>query len=61
MESLEKELEDLGNERGELEERMNSGTMGHEELAVAAARVNEIIERTDEAEMRLLELMEKEG
>lgn len=61
MESLEKELENLGNERGELEERMNSGTMGHEELAVAAARVNEIIERTDEAEMRLLELMEKEG
>lgn len=61
MESLEKELEELGNERGALEERMNSGTMGHEELAVAAARVNEIIERTDEAEMRLLELMEKEG
>lgn len=44
-----------------LEERMNSGTMGHEELAVAGARVNEIIERTDEAEMRLLSLMEKEG
>ncbi len=60
MESLESELESLEKERGSLEEQMNSGTMDHEALAKAAARVNEIIERTDEAEIRLLELMEKQ-
>lgn len=61
MESLEQELESLGVERGELETAMNSGSMGHEELTKAASRINEIISRSDEVEMRLLELMEKEG
>lgn len=61
MEQLEKRLEELNSERTALEESMNSGAMDHVELAQAASRIEAIIAETDEAELRLLELMEKEG
>ena len=37
---------------------MNSGLLGHEELAQAGRRIEEVIAETDASEMRLLELME---
>ena len=61
MEALETELSSLADERKELEAKMMTGEMDHEELSEAARRVEAIIARTDEAEMRLLELMEKDG
>lgn len=61
MEQLEALLPDLEKEKAELEAAMSSGTMEHQAIAAAAARVEEIIARTDEAEMRLLELMEIAG
>lgn len=60
MEQLESELENLAAEKQKLETEMSSGTMDHEAIAAAGRRIEEIIERTDEAEMRLLELMDKE-
>ncbi len=61
MEALEIELESLEKEKGELESAMSSGSMTVEEITAAGARMEEIIGRLDEAEMRMLELMEKEG
>ncbi len=60
MEELEKRLEEMASERALLEERMNSGELSVEELTEAAKRIEEIIGSTDEDEMRLLELMEKD-
>ncbi len=40
---------------------MSSGAMSLDETTKAGARIQEVIDRIDEAEMRLLELMEKEG
>lgn len=61
MEALEIELESLGNEKSALETAMSSGNMTVDEITSAGARMEEIIARLDEAEMRMLELMEKEG
>lgn len=61
MEALEIELENLGKEKSELEVKMSSGTMSVDEIVKAGARMEEIIARLDEAEFRMLELMEKEG
>lgn len=61
MESLEKRLEEISSKRIELENQMNSGTLDHIQLAEAADEIRRIIEETDEAELRLLELMEKES
>ena len=61
MEALEIELESLGSEKSELEAAMSSGSMTVEEITAAGARMEEIIARLDEAEFRMLELMEKEG
>ena len=61
MEALEIELESLNNEKSELETAMSSGSMSVEEITRAGARMEEIIMRLDEAEFRMLELMEKEG
>lgn len=58
MESLEKELEELGRERTELETALSSGTLSNDEIVVSGKRIGEVIERIDEVEMRLLELME---
>lgn len=61
MEALEVELESLENEKSTLESAMSSGTMTVAEITAAGARMEEIISRLDEAEMRMLELMEKES
>ena len=61
MEALEAELESLNNEKSELEAAMSSGDMSVEDITKAGARMEEIISRLDEAEFRMLELMEKEG
>ena len=61
MEALEAKLTELAEERERIETDMNSGSLDHTALAKAGARIQAIIAETDEAEMRLLELMEKEG
>lgn len=61
MEALGVELENLEKEKSELETAMSSGAMTVEEITSAAARMEELIARLDEAEFRMLELMEKEG
>ncbi len=53
-------VERLEKEKGELEERMSSGSMDVSEITEAAKRMEEILAGIDESEMRLLELMEKE-
>ncbi len=59
-EELEKRLPELEAEKSQLEAEMSSGAMEHTALAEAADRVQSLIDEIDEAEMRLLELMEKE-
>lgn len=59
-EELEKRLPELEAEKSRLEAEMSSGAMEHTALADAASRVQSLIDEIDEAEMRLLELMEKE-
>lgn len=61
MEALEVELENLNKEKTELETSMSSGSMSVDEIISAGARMEDIIARLDEAEFRMLELMEKEG
>lgn len=61
MEALEQELENLNREKSNLESAMSSGSMSVEEVTSSASRIQEVIDRIDEVEMRLLELMEKEG
>lgn len=57
---LEVRLEALTKERSQLETDMSSGTMSVDEIREAAARIENVIAESDEVEMRLLELMEKE-
>ena len=61
MEALENELESLNKEKSELETAMSAGSMTVDEITSAGARIQEVIDRIDEAEFRLLELMEKES
>lgn len=61
MEALGLELESLYKEKSELESAMSSGSMSVEQISAAATRMQEIISRLDEAEFRMLELMEIEG
>lgn len=61
METLELELEKLNKEKSELETAMSSGEMSVDQITKAGARIQEVIDGIDETEMRLLELMEKEG
>lgn len=61
MESLEKEVEDLTAERTQLEEALSSGSLSNDEIIKAGERIGVVISRLDEAELRLLELMEIEG
>lgn len=60
MEELEALLPKLQEEKVDLETKMSSGEMGHQEIAAAASRVEELIALIDEKEFRLLELMELE-
>lgn len=61
LEELEKRLPELETEKNELEGKMSSGEMSTDELLKASQRVSELIDEIDMVEMRLLELMEKEG
>ena len=58
FEQLEKDLEALAVEKAELEAALNSGTLPYEELQTASERIGQIIEETDEKELRWLELSE---
>ncbi len=49
----------LQKEKVSLEEKMNIGNPGFEELQKSAERINEIIQLLDEKEMRWLELSER--
>lgn len=60
MEELQSELDSLYAEKSRLEKDMSGGTMSVEEITAAATRIREIMDRLDEAEMRMLELMDKE-
>ncbi|MBS1733525.1 MAG: ABC-F family ATP-binding cassette domain-containing protein [Bacteroidetes bacterium] len=61
LETLEKEMPALQNEKKSLEEKMG-GNLPYDELQKAANRISEIIELLDEKEMRWLELnMKMEG
>lgn len=61
LEELEKRLPELETEKNELEGKMSSGEMSTDELLKASQRVSELIDEIDIVEMRMLELMEKEG
>ena len=58
LEQLEIELPQLESEKTELEEKLSSGILSHEELTKAADRIGEIINLIEEKEMRWLELSE---
>ena len=58
LEQLEKDLESLAEEKTELEEKLNSGTLPYEELQKTSERIGQIMVLTDEKEFRLLELYE---
>ncbi len=58
LEQLEKDLEALASEKAELEESLNSGTLPYDQLQKASERIGQILEETDEKELRLLELYE---
>lgn len=59
-EELEKTLPELEKEKTELESRMSSGDMSPQEIIEAGEKMVALIDKIDEGEMRLLELMEKE-
>ena len=61
LEELEKRLSELETEKNELEGKMSSGEMSTDELLKASQRVSALIDEIDMVEMRMLELMEKEG
>ncbi|MDE7381793.1 MAG: ABC-F family ATP-binding cassette domain-containing protein [Muribaculaceae bacterium] len=60
-EQLEHDLDTWEKEKGELERKMSSGEMSVEEITKAGERMRELLEMIDSGEIRLLELMEKEG
>lgn len=61
LEELEKRLPELETEKNNLEGRMSSGEMSTDELLKSSQRVSALIDEIDMVEMRMLELMEKEG
>ena len=56
LEQIEKDLESLAAEKAELEDALSSGTLPFDKLQEASERIGQIIEETDEKEMRWLEL-----
>lgn len=60
LENLTARVEELETEKAELEVRMSSGAMDHDEIIKAGVRMQAIIDEIDGSEMRMLELMEKE-
>lgn len=61
LETLTARVEELENEKSALEKEMSSGAMDHSAIIEAGKRMEDIISEIDESEMRILELMEKEG
>lgn len=59
FETIEKELPELQKEKAALEEKMNRGILGFDELQEAAGRISEIMNLLDKKEMRWLELSER--
>ena len=58
LEQIEKELEALAAEKAELEAALSSGALPFEKLQEASQRIGQILEETEEKEMRWLELSE---
>ena len=58
LEALEQEIPQLEQEKGELEEKLSSGALSHEELNAASERIGELMALLEEKEMRWLELSE---
>ena len=58
LEQLEKDLEALAAEKAGLEEALSSGQLPYDQLQQASSRIGEIMEETDEKELRWLELSE---
>lgn len=58
LEQLEKDIASLEAEKQEIEEKLASGNLTHEELMAASARIAQIINELDTKEMRWLELSE---
>ena len=58
LEQLEKDLESLAEEKADLEEQLGSGTLPFDQLQQASERIGQILDLTDEKELRLLELYE---
>ena len=58
LEQLEKDLEALAQEKADLEEQLGSGTLPFDQLQQASERIGQILDLTDEKELRLLELYE---
>ncbi|GFI38532.1 energy-dependent translational throttle protein EttA [Muribaculaceae bacterium] len=58
MESLEKEIEELTAERATLETSLSAGGLDSAGIITAGERLAAVVERLDEAELRLLELMD---
>ena len=56
LEQIEKDLESLSAEKAELEASLSSGSLPFDKLQQASQRIGEIIEETDEKELRWLEL-----
>ncbi len=61
MEELEKRIEDLNAEKATLEALLSGGTATPDEIAEAGRRFPALLEEIDEAEMRYLELLDKES
>ena len=58
LEQLEKDLESLAAEKAGLEADLSSGQLPYDQLQEASRRIGEIMEETDEKELRWLELSE---
>ena len=58
LEQLEKDLEALAAEKADLEAKLSSGIMPFDQLQAASERIGQIMELTDEKELRWLELSE---
>ena len=58
LEQLEKDLEALAQEKADLEEQLGSGTLPFDQLQQVSERIGQILDLTDEKELRLLELYE---
>ena len=56
LEQLERDLEALGMEKAELEEKLSGGELQGDELQRASVRIGEVLELLDEKELRWLEL-----